>query len=273
MQFDKSLDRFERISKIQRIFDLKDAFLMSSYENPIDVNEFAKKYNVNRRTVIRDIEELECSNMCIIHIGGYGNKYYLKKGDNNKINNIDAIDKSGEVSKIDKIQSAINSNNFITIKYCNTKLEYSNFKVVPLQLYYIQNSLYIYSYSETKKGYRSFKINRIESVKVNQEFFRRENYKFELKKEKVISSEALKFARFKISNSEKRRVSEILTKNIEELDDDYFLASDYFIFDKYLYLKIFSFGRNIEIVEPQTLKNKYLEYLSEIIKHNNEGEI
>ncbi len=64
------------------------------------------------------------------------------------------------------LERAINDKKYVMFEYCNANGEKSNPSVEPLAIHYKWYAWYLFAYSEEKKQYRTFKVARMQNLKI-----------------------------------------------------------------------------------------------------------
>ena len=187
---------------------------------------------------------------------------------NKKINDWIKIDFSNwgniQEERFDIIKSAILNKQLIEFTYYNSNGEESKRIVEPLQIWFKDKSWYLVSYCKLKQDYRTFKIARIEEVKILQEHFERELPKEDNEKHnfKIIELE------LEISKAMAYRVyDEFESKEITKKEDGNFIIKVKYPENEWVYGYILSFGEHIKIISPTRAKNIIKDKLEKTLKN------
>lgn len=76
-----------------------------------------------------------------------------------------AKENSGVQNKNQLLEQAISQKKYVTFEYCNANGKKSTPLVEPLAIHYKWYAWYLFSYSEEKKQYRTYKVARIQNLK------------------------------------------------------------------------------------------------------------
>lgn len=170
-------------------------------------------------------------------------------------------------TKFDLLTRAILSHKAIQFTYPSAAGEVTERKAYPLKLLFQSQSWYISSYCLLRNDYRTFKVNRIISLDVLEEHFNPENY---IVPERDGSKENYANARmidFKASFSPSvayRLYDEFAPETITRNEDGTFSVEAKLPDDEWLYGYLFTFGENIRITAPESLKIKLREKLKKM---------
>ena len=256
----------------------------------VTANELADKFEVSVRTIYRDIDSISSVGVPIFTTQGKGggikidNEFILNKSlfDTNEKEQIIAalqgLEKTNEaykselITKLSALFKIKNSNwieidftswgsnntyqdlfnalkttiinkNIISFSYNSSKAEKINRKVKPIRLLFKEQDWYLYAFCLLRNNFRYFKLSRIKDLEVlainYEDNFENEVLKKELKYENIAIEEDEKgnlYVEIKIPNNYK------------------------------LYNYIFSFGSNVEILEPKEIRNQFKNMINEIAK-------
>ena len=166
------------------------------------------------------------------------------------------------------ISEAIKSLKYVEFTYTNKKKEVSKVKVQPYGIIYGEKT-YLLGYNEEKKGFRTYNINEIKDLKILDEYFDRdENFNL---KEYLSKS-------FGVYQESPLKVKLLFSKNVKDAISNYNLhptqklkvnpdGTTTVTFEaggKYeICWHLFRWGKEVEILEPQELKDTYKILLEE----------
>ena len=161
------------------------------------------------------------------------------------------------------LKIAIINKNIISFSYNSSKGEKINRKVKPIRLLFKEQDWYLYAFCLLRNDFRYFKLSRIKDLEVlainYEDNFENEVLKKELKYENIVN------IKLKFNKSVAFRVYDEF-KAIEE-DEKGNLYVEIKIPNNYkLYNYIFSFGSNVEILEPKEIRNQFKNMINEIAK-------
>ena len=162
------------------------------------------------------------------------------------------------------LKIAIINKNIISFSYNSSKGEKINRKVKPIRLLFKEQDWYLYAFCLLRNNFRYFKLSRIKDLEVlainYEDNFENVVLKKELKYENIVN------IKLKFDKSVAFRVYDEFNEAIEE-DEKANLYVEIKIPNNYkLYNYIFSFGSNVEILEPKEIRNQFKNMINEIAK-------
>lgn len=159
---------------------------------------------------------------------------------------------------------AIINRQVIRFSYASVKGQIFERKVEPLRLCFKGGAWYLYGYCRERRDYRFFKLKRIQGLEKTKEFFNRECIEPVLDKQKDVYKVKMVDLRLKIQREAAYRVYDEFEK-YEQLEDGSFLVNIKFPDNEWLMYYIFSFGRNVEVIEPMEIRNRVQAELEEML--------
>lgn len=162
------------------------------------------------------------------------------------------------------LKTVIINKNIISFSYNRSKGEKINRKVKPIRLLFKEQDWYLYAFCLLRNNFRYFKLSRIKDLEVlainYEDNFENAVLKKELKYENIVN------IKLKFDKSVAFRVYDEFNEAIEE-DEKGNLYVEIKIPNNYkLYNYIFSFGSNVEILEPKEIRNQFKNMINEIAK-------
>lgn len=162
------------------------------------------------------------------------------------------------------LKTAIINKNIISFSYNSSKAEKINRKVKPIRLLFKEQDWYLYGFCLLRNDFRYFKLSRMKDLEVlainYEDNFENAVLKKELKYENIVNIK-LKFDK----NVAFRIYDEFNEAVIEDKNDN--LCVEIKIPNNYkLYNYIFSFGSNVEILEPKEIRNQFKNTIDELAK-------
>lgn len=162
------------------------------------------------------------------------------------------------------LKTTIINKNIISFSYNSSKAEKINRKVKPIRLLFKEQDWYLYAFCLLRNDFRYFKLSRMKDLEVlainYEDNFENAVLKKELKYENIVNIK-LKFDK----NVAFRVYDEFNEAVIEDKNDN--LCVEIKIPNNYkLYNYIFSFGSNVEILEPKEIRNQFKNMINEIAK-------
>ena len=162
------------------------------------------------------------------------------------------------------LKTTIINKNIISFSYNSSKAEKINRKVKPIRLLFKEQDWYLYAFCLLRNDFRYFKLSRMKDLEVLA-------INYEDNFENVVLKKGLKYEnivniKLKFDKSVAFRVYDEFNEAIEE-DEKGNLYVEIKIPNNYkLYNYIFSFGSNVEILEPKEIRNQFKNMINEIAK-------
>ena len=162
------------------------------------------------------------------------------------------------------LKTTIINKNIISFSYNSSKAEKINRKVKPNRLLFKEQDWYLYAFCLLRNDFRYFKLSRMKDLEVlainYEDNFENAVLKKELKYENIVN------IKLKFNKSVAFRVYDEFNGAIEE-DEKGNLYVEIKIPNNYkLYNYIFSFGSNVEILEPKEIRNQFKNIIDELAK-------
>lgn len=174
--------------------------------------------------------------------------------------------------KFAKLKNAIIKKLAISFTYSNTRGEVSQRHVYPLKLAFKDKAWHVQSYCLTKNSYRTFKLNRIDDLLVLCESFEDKDFTvppIEMPMLEEVLAEA-PFIDLKMlfnANMAFRVYDDFDRRNVHKNSDGTFTVQVRWIDDPWLYSFLLSFGANVQVLQPQNVKDTLLAQAREIVKY------
>lgn len=162
------------------------------------------------------------------------------------------------------LKIAIINKNIISFSYNSSKAEKINRRVKPIRLLFKEQDWYLYAFCLLRNDFRYFKLSRIKDLEVlainYEDNFENAVLKKELKYENIVN------IKLKFDKSVAFRVYDEFNEAIVE-DEKGNLYVEMKISNNYkLYNYIFSFGANVEILEPKEIRTQFKNMINKIAK-------
>ena len=162
------------------------------------------------------------------------------------------------------LKTTIINKNIISFSYNSSKGEKINRKVKPIRLLFKEQDWYLYGFCLLRNDFRYFKLSRMKDLEVlamnYEDNFENIVLKREIKYENTVN------IKLKFNKSVAFRVYDEFNEAIEE-DEKGNLYVEIKIPNNYkLYNYIFSFGSNVEILEPKEIRNQFKNTIDELAK-------
>ena len=161
------------------------------------------------------------------------------------------------------LKTVIINKNIISFSYNSSKGEKINRKVKPIRLLFKEQDWYLYAFCLLRNDFRYFKLSRVKDLELLAINYKDDFEDIILKKE--IKYENMVNIKLKFNKNVAFRVYDEF-KAIEE-DEKGNLYVEIKIPNNYkLYNYIFSFGSNVEILEPKEIRNQFKNIIDELAK-------
>jgi possible transcriptional regulator len=162
------------------------------------------------------------------------------------------------------LKITIINKNIISFSYNSSKGEKINRKVKPIRLLFKEQDWYLYGFCLLRNDFRYFKLSRMKDLEVlatnYEDNFENIVLKREIKYENTVN------IKLKFNKSVAFRVYDEFNGAIEE-DEKGNLYVEIKIPNNYkLYNYIFSFGANVEILEPEEIRTQFKNMINKIAK-------
>lgn len=161
------------------------------------------------------------------------------------------------------LKIAIINKNIISFSYNSSKAEKINRRVKPIRLLFKEQDWYLYAFCLLRNDFRYFKLSRIKDLEVlainYEDNFENIVLKREIKYENTVN------IKLKFNKSVAFRVYDEFKAIIEDKKGNLYVEMK--IPNNYkLYNYIFSFGANVEILEPKEIRNQLKNMINKIAK-------
>ena len=162
------------------------------------------------------------------------------------------------------LKIAIINKNIISFSYISSKAEKINREVKPIRLLFKEQDWYLYGFCLLRNDFRYFKLSRVKDLELLAINYKDDFEDIVLKKE--IKYENMVNIKLKFNKNVAFRVYDEFKEAIEE-DEKGNLYVEIKIPNNYkLYNYIFSFGSNVEILEPKEIRNQFKNIIDELAK-------
>ena len=161
------------------------------------------------------------------------------------------------------LKIAIINKNIISFSYISSKAEKINREVKPIRLLFKEQDWYLYAFFLLRNNFRYFKLSRIKDLEVlainYEDNFENIVLKREIKYENTVN------IKLKFNKSVAFRVYDEFKAIVEDKKGNLYVEMK--IPNNYkLYNYIFSFGANVEILEPKEIRNQFKNMINKIAK-------
>lgn len=172
-----------------------------------------------------------------------------------------------EKIRISELQYAILNKHRIMFDYFNSELQKTERVIEPLRLVFKSHAWYIAGYCRLREDIRIFRLSRVKHLQVMPEIFEREvpsDYSFVSEDREECSTPPL---RLKFSPEIVHRVYDEFQENQVTLckDGNYYVTVQYEL-NNWTFHYLLSFGKYVEIVEPEIARIMLKERAADIVK-------
>lgn len=175
----------------------------------------------------------------------------------------------GDENKLQILQSAVINKRVVSFTYTNNDNETRTHSVEPLAVIYRWFAWYLFAYSRIKDDYRSYKLVRMNDLKVTDEVFMKEHESAETILRKTDKEDSRKYTQItvKCQESARSRVTEYLKGNvIEELPNGNAMMKFTVVENEQFWIgTLLSLGDSVEVVEPKEVRERLLDAAGQII--------
>ena len=159
------------------------------------------------------------------------------------------------------LKIAIINKNIISFSYNSSKAEKINRRVKPIRLLFKEQDWYLYAFCLLRNDFRYFKLSRIKDLEVlainYEDNFENIVLKREIKYEHTVN------IKLKFNKSVAFRVYDEFKAIVEDKKGNLYVEMK--IPNNYkLYNYIFSFGANVEILEPKEIRNQFKNIIDKL---------
>ena len=174
-------------------------------------------------------------------------------------------------SSFNKMKTAILERRWVRLSYFSSYGQRSERKLAPLKLMFKARSWYVPAYCSEKSDTRIFKLSRMKEIEVTDERFEREGYLKILSKPK---EENRHFEIVRLKLKFKPEAAYLLydwygDEDIEKQPDGTYIVTTAFPMDEWIYSHILSYGHNVEVLEPEHIRNEIKKRLESILETYN----
>jgi len=171
--------------------------------------------------------------------------------------------------KFELLKTAILGKHPLTILYCNTAGETDTRSILPFKLIFKDKSWYLQAYCKKAEAYRLFKVSRIVRMQLSKERFT-ETFE-DAPPVEIELPESLPYTtiRLRFSNTVAFRVyDEFDRRQIEKQPDGSMLVTADFPMDAWVVGYLLSFGPEVEILAPESIRAQLAAYAKKIYEHH-----
>ncbi|MGF7011021.1 putative DNA-binding transcriptional regulator YafY [Lachnospiraceae bacterium PF1-22] len=164
--------------------------------------------------------------------------------------------------KFETLKSAILKNHAITFRYIGSEGKESERYIFPLKLIFKSKSWYLQGYCRKRGDYRTFKINRMLDIAETEDSFPDDKYSPPPLETPRMPSNSLSLLTLVFSPQSAYRVYDEFDEGcIHKNDDGSLRVSAYLPLDNWIYDYLRSYGNEVQIIEPESLREKFKNFL------------
>lgn len=164
----------------------------------------------------------------------------------------------------DTIKQAIFQRHTITFLYFNQKGEQSNRHIKPLKLIFKGKDWYVYGICLEKRAERFFKLTRIKQLMITEQSF--PHHEVERVITKQLFNENTTDVMLKFNKEAAFRVYDEFPEEVTVSEDGYLYVKTRLPMGNQLFSYLFSFMEEVEVVEPEWVREKMLENIEKMKK-------
>lgn len=162
------------------------------------------------------------------------------------------------------IKKALFNKNIISFRYFNNNGKMIDRRVQPLKLIFKSKDWYLYGFCLLKSDYRFFKLTRIKKLELLSETFSQDFISPVIKKQ--IKSEKTVNTRLKFDKRIAFRVYDEFTDQVMEDEQGNLFVQTQLPDNERLYSYVLSFADCVEVIEPESLRERLKKKLEDIQK-------
>ena len=167
--------------------------------------------------------------------------------------------------RFEQIKGFIHSKSIIKISYISVKGAEGIREVAPLKLCFKSQAWYLYAFCYLKNDYRFFKLSRIRNLTTTGTHHQLKSQNNVLKTQSYFYDELIAIKLWIDKSKGGRVYDELSDVNIDENGD--FVVGINCPNGVWLYNYILSFGDNVKIMEPESLRVEVKDYLKNVLKN------
>jgi predicted DNA-binding transcriptional regulator YafY len=172
-----------------------------------------------------------------------------------------------EKNKFNKIKSSILSHKVISFNYINYDGEETKREVEPYKLIFKGQAWYVVGFCRTRSANRTFKISRIRELIIRDEVF-----DFVDGDRRFIDTSSSKNNMINLIFRFNRKIThrvydEFKIEDINNKNDEYIEVNTSFAEGEWVYGYILSFGADVEVIEPEYIREEIKNRLSDAVRN------
>lgn len=176
-----------------------------------------------------------------------------------------------EQDKFTHIRKAIMEERLVTFEYLSSYGEHTLRKVAPIRLVFKGQSWYLQAYCKLKEDYRTFKIMRIRKLMLTDEPFNRNDLEIVDIEPEMQSAPSAIEVKLRFEPQMAFRVYDQFNEEVIVYNEDGSMdVTVSYPEGEWIYSYILSFGTAVTVLEPEDVRHKVRQILSETLKKYNE---
>lgn len=194
--------------------------------------------------------------------------HVLKPKDNGIILDFSVL-REGEQDALHLLETAVSKRHAVEFTYTNNDNETRTHCVEPIAVIYRWYAWYLLAYSSFKKDYRTYKLVRMNDLKITDKSFEQEHETAEIILKKIDKTDSRQYIDIliKCRQTAKSKVTEYLKGTIthEFSDGDVLMKATVVENEQFWIGTLLSLGDNVEVISPKKIRRRLLEAAEKIV--------
>lgn len=165
------------------------------------------------------------------------------------------------VDTLKTCQEAIVKNRLISFDYLDKDGAATHRVVEPYQLHFSETSWYLKGFCLDRQDYRTFKLSRIDRLKMDERAFTPRDDLEDRRQEAGYAPELVAVQALISPSIKDRFIERFGRKSVERYDSDYDLATFRVPLNRFGFQFLAGFGTDLKVVEPQAYVDEFRKYL------------
>lgn len=163
-------------------------------------------------------------------------------------------------------QESILKKRLVSFDYIDKNGITTNRIVEPYQLHFSETSWYLQGFCLHRQRYRTFKLSRIDHLRMEENTFNPRDYALEQKDEANYQPQLVAIKALILPSIKDQFIERYGRKSIENYSSDYFLATIHVPQNSVGFQFLASYGTNLKIIEPKTYVEEFRNYLIKMVE-------
>jgi len=248
--------------KLDRLMGILTVLLQNE---KITAPELARRFEVSRRTILRDVEALSMAGIPVLSTRGSDGGISIMEG--YRLNNKDAFTAQEQLinlygyhedslsEKIELLKRAIAQRRAVRFDYYYAKGEMIR-EIEPYFVQFTWNAWYVFGWCRLREDFRRFKLNRLWSLTLTDSAFELRSIPEEQASARDAFPEQHHIKILFDKSARYRLIEDYGLHCYEETGDGLLLSLDYTNKD-YIFLWILGFGDKAEILAPEKVREEF----------------